>query len=81
MESTDPSGLVAHLRRAGYDATCGSSTLVAIDASASQATRAMQGVVYLPVYAELPAEKLDQLARLVEAHARPTQERVGFQAA
>ena len=68
VESADPSGLVAHLRSAGYDATCGASTLVAIDASASRATRAMQGVVYLPVYGEVPAEKLDELARLVEAH-------------
>ena len=69
VESADPSSLVAHLRRAGYDATCGASTLVAIDASAGQATRAMQGVVYLPVYGEVPAEKLDELARLVEAHS------------
>ena len=68
VESADPSGLVAHLRRAGYDATCGASTLVALDDSAPRATQAMQGVVYLPVYGEVPAEKLDALAALVEAH-------------
>ena len=68
VASLDPSGLVTHLRRAGYDATSGASTLVAIDTSAPRATEAMQGVVYLPVYGEVPTEKLDELARLVEAH-------------
>jgi dTDP-4-amino-4,6-dideoxygalactose transaminase len=70
VSSADPTGLVAHLRRAGYDATSGASTLVAIDASARRATEAMRGVVYLPVYGEVPLEKLDELARLVETHAR-----------
>ncbi len=70
VESADPMGLVIHLRRAGYDATSGASTLVAIDADARQAHRAMQGVVYLPVYGDIPARKLDELARLVEAHAQ-----------
>ena len=68
MTSADPSALVAHLREAGFDATCGASTLIAIDGSAKRATEAMRGVVYLPVYGEIPSEKLDELARLVQAH-------------
>ncbi len=69
VQSADPPGLVRYLRRAGYDATSGASTLVSIDAKATRATLAMQAVVYLPVYAEVPREKLAELARLVEAHA------------
>lgn len=68
VTSADPAGLVAHLRRAGYDATCGASTLVAIDESARRAAQAMEGIVYLPVYSEIPSEKLDELAQLVLAH-------------
>jgi hypothetical protein len=43
---------------------------VAIDPSSSPATEAMARVVYLPVSPEVPAAKLDELARLVEAHGR-----------
>lgn len=68
VTSADPSGLVAALRRAGYDATRGASTLVAVDDSAPRAAQVMRGIVYLPVYDRVPPEKLDELARLVEAH-------------
>jgi dTDP-4-amino-4,6-dideoxygalactose transaminase len=64
----DPPGLVARLRRAGFDATQGASTLVAIDADAERASQALRAIVYLPVYPELPVEQLDELARLVEDH-------------
>jgi dTDP-4-amino-4,6-dideoxygalactose transaminase len=68
--SQDVAGLVARLRAAGFDATNGASTLVAIDASAAHATEVMAQVVYLPVYDEMPTEALDELGRLVEAHGR-----------
>jgi dTDP-4-amino-4,6-dideoxygalactose transaminase len=64
----DPPGLVARLRRAGFDATQGASTLISIDDAAQRASRALRAIVYLPVYPEVPGEQLDELARLVEEH-------------
>jgi hypothetical protein len=68
--SKDVAGLVARLRAAGFDATNGASTLVAIDASAAHATEVMARVVYVPVYDEMPPAALDELGRLVEEHER-----------
>lgn len=64
--TAEPNQLVARLRAAGFDATQGASTLVALDPSARRAHEAMQRVVYLPVYSNIPDGKLDELAQLVE---------------
>lgn len=65
--SADPAALVAAGRHAGFDLTCGSSTLVALDESCRCAHRAMAGVVYLPAYQGIPDRDLRRLAAVVDA--------------
>ena len=65
--SADPAALVAAGRRAGFDLTCGSSTLVALDESCRRAHRAMAGVVYLPAHPGIPDCDLRRLAAVVDA--------------
>ena len=68
--SDDPAALVAAGRAAGFDLTCGSSTLVALDARCDRAHRAMAGVVYLPAYEGIAEGELLRLASVVNAGER-----------
>lgn len=68
--SADPGALVAAGRAAGFDLTCGSSTLVALDECCRRAHRAMAGVVYLPAYGSIPDRDLRRLAAVVSAAER-----------
>lgn len=61
----DPDSLVAAGRDAGFDLTCGSSTLVALDQRCERASRAMASVVYLPAYAGMTEHDLRRLAAVV----------------
>lgn len=65
-----PEALVAAGRAAGFDLTCGSATLVCLDARCVAADRAMRQVVYLPVYDGIPQAALDELAAVVTAAER-----------
>ncbi len=63
--SREPDALVTAGRAAGFDLTRGSSTLVTVDPNCAEASRAMQGVVYLPAYHPMPAAALARLAEVV----------------
>jgi dTDP-4-amino-4,6-dideoxygalactose transaminase len=77
--SRSPAALVRAGRAAGFDLTCGSSTLVALDQGCSHAHHAMEEVVYLPAYAAMPAPALSALAELVNRVERAeTGEGPGF---
>lgn len=67
VSSRAPAALVAAGRSAGFDLTCGSSTLVALNDGCSHAHGAMRDVVYLPAYAEMPPSALAALAAVVNA--------------
>lgn len=75
--SADPGALVAAGRAAGFDLTCGSSTLVALDEGCRRAHRAMAGVVYLPAYGGIPDRELRRLAAVVNATERGVPGRAG----
>jgi dTDP-4-amino-4,6-dideoxygalactose transaminase len=75
---SDPDALVAALRKAGFDATRGTSAIAAVDPPADrperephEARRLMEHIVFLPVYPELSARTLDQLATAVAAAEHP----------
>jgi len=66
----DPEALVASLRRRGLDASQATSSIAVVEAptgrtSPAEASLLMSGVVFLPVYPELPAQAFDVMARLV----------------
>ncbi len=62
----DPKRLVDAAREAGFDATDGASTLVALPMQAGETLeRAMRHVVYLPVYPEMSPKDLERLAAVV----------------
>ena len=63
--SREPEALVAAGRAAGFDLTRGSSTLVTLDPSCTEASRAMRDVVYLPAYHPMPIAALARLAEVV----------------
>lgn len=65
-----PAALVAAGRAAGFDLTCGSSTLVALDAACTRADLAMRNVVYLPAYDGMPEAALTALAEVVNTVER-----------
>jgi len=65
VTARNPDALVAAGRAAGFDLTRGSSTLVALDESCQQASRAMATVVYLPAYDGMRDADLDTLAAVV----------------
>jgi len=64
--SRDPEGLIGLLQSVGYDATTGSSKLVAVGrpSEAPEAHAAMSRIVYLPVYPGMPWDALHRLASL-----------------
>jgi perosamine synthetase len=66
----DPEPLVASLRRRGLDASQATSSIAVVEAPAgrtspAEASLMMSGVVFLPVYQELPAQAFDVMAGLV----------------
>jgi perosamine synthetase len=66
----DPETLVASLRRRGLDASQATSSIAVVEAPAgrtspAEASLMMSGVVFLPVYQELPAQAFDVMAGLV----------------
>jgi hypothetical protein len=80
----DPGALVADLRRHGLDASRATSSIAAVEAppgrsSPAEASLMMSGVVFLPVYPELPSQAFDVMASLVnERAARGTAEQVAL---
>lgn len=64
VRATDPADLVARLRRAGVDASAGTSNLVALT-DAGPAADLMEHVVYVPAYPELPADAREAVRRVL----------------
>lgn len=73
----NPDELMRHLWLAGFDATRASSSLHALPPEAGQsapaANAAMRDVLYVPVYPEMGERRLETLAALLNAHARPAE--------
>jgi perosamine synthetase len=66
----EPGALVADLRRHGLDASRATSSIAAAEAptgraSPAEASLMMSGIVFLPVYPELPSDAFDAMAGLV----------------
>src|SRR5829696_486505 len=66
----DPEALVASLRRRGLDASQATSSSAVVEApvgcsSPAEASLMMSGVVFLPMYPELPSQAFDIMAGLV----------------
>jgi perosamine synthetase len=66
----DPEALVASLRRRGLDASQATSGIAVVEAPAGRSSPAeaslmMSGVVFLPLYPELPSQAFDVMAGLV----------------
>jgi perosamine synthetase len=80
----DPEALVADLRRHGLDASRATSSIAAVEAptgrsSPAEASLMMSGVVFLPVYPELPSQAFDVMVGLVDGcAARGADERVAL---
>jgi perosamine synthetase len=80
----DPETLIADLRRLDLDASRATSSIAAVEAptgchSPGEASLMMSGVVFLPVYPELPARAIDVMAETVnECAARGAAERVAL---
>jgi perosamine synthetase len=78
----DPEALVADLRRLDLDASRATSSIATVEAPAGrsspgEASLMMSGVVFLPVYPELPARVIDVMAETVnECAARMVAESV-----
>jgi hypothetical protein len=78
----DPEALVADLRRLDLDASRATSSIATVEAPAGrsspgEASLMMSGVVFLPVYPELPARVIDVMADIVnECAARMVAESV-----
>jgi perosamine synthetase len=78
----DPDGLVETLREAGFDATRGTSAIAAVEPPTDrpertphEARRMMEGIVFLPVYPELPATTLDRLVDALRLAHEPVEAR------
>jgi perosamine synthetase len=66
----DPETLVASLSRRGLDASQATSSIAVVDtpagrSSPAEASLMMSGVVFLPVYPELPSQAFDVMASLI----------------
>jgi dTDP-4-amino-4,6-dideoxygalactose transaminase len=75
--ANDPDGLVATLRKAGFDATRGTSAIAVVEPppgedGPAEARRLLAGIVFLPVYPELPGRTLDRLAAATGEAVEPT---------
>lgn len=67
----NPAGLIAKLRRAGFDATCGESLSV-VDAPPDRteleprvARAILSGIVFLPLYPEMPDREVRRMAQVL----------------
>ena len=74
----DPQGLVAQLRRKGFDASRATSNIAPVPAppdlphlAPEEATLMMSSLVFLPVHPELPEEVLDELGDALEEATAP----------
>ena len=80
----DPETLVASLPRRGLDASQATSSIAVVDAPAGRSSPAeaslmMSGVVFVPVYPELPSQAFDVMASLInECAARAAAESVAL---
>jgi perosamine synthetase len=80
----DPEALILGLRQHGLDASRATSSIAVIEASAehaspTEASLMMSGIVFLPVYQELPSGAFDAMAGLVnDCAARGAAERVAL---
>jgi perosamine synthetase len=80
----DPEALVTSLRRRGLDASQATSSIAVVEAPAGRSSPAeaslmMSGVVFLPVYPELPSQAFDVMAGLIDdCAARGAAERVAL---
>jgi len=78
----DPEALILGLRERGLDASQATSSIAVVDAPAGRSSPAeaslmMSGVVFLPVYPELPSHTFDAMAGLVnDCAAQRAAERV-----
>jgi perosamine synthetase len=66
----DPEALILGLRRRGFDASRATSSIAVVEAPAAraspaEASRMMSGVVFLPVYPDLPSRAFDTMVELV----------------
>lgn len=68
VRADDPAALVARLRRAGVDASAGTSNLVALTTD-GPAADLMRHVVYVPAYPELPEEWRQAVRRVLSQDA------------
>jgi perosamine synthetase len=72
----DPEALILALRGRGLDASRATSSIAVVEAiagrtSPTEASQMMSGVVFLPVYPELPKHAFDVMAGLVDGCAAP----------
>ncbi len=80
----DPEALILALRERGLDASRATSSITVVGApegysTPTEASMMMAGVVFLPVYPELPSQALDVMAGIVDGcAARGAVERVGM---
>jgi perosamine synthetase len=77
----DPRSLILDLREVGLDASQATSSIVVVEADAgsllpARARRMMSGIVFLPVYPDLPPHALDAMVDLVNRAAGKAVEQV-----
>ncbi|HEX6709022.1 MAG TPA: DegT/DnrJ/EryC1/StrS family aminotransferase [Rubrobacter sp.] len=70
----DPEALILSLRQRGFDASSATSSIAAVEAPAgrsspAEAFRMMSGIVFLPVYQNLPPHAFDAMVELVNDRA------------
>jgi perosamine synthetase len=69
---TDPEALIEDLRQRGLDASQATSSIAVVEgndrSSPAEARRMMSGVVFLPVYPDVPAQAFDAMADVVNEH-------------
>lgn len=70
MIAGDPQALIRTLRRAGFDATRGTTSIAAIGAPPPpRAAELMERVVFVPAYPELPPAAFERLRRVLAGAA------------
>lgn len=57
--------LMQKLRKAGFDSTTGTTSLKSLAKDSLSATKLMNSVLYLPIYASIPSAELTRLAQLI----------------
>ncbi|MBD2178266.1 DegT/DnrJ/EryC1/StrS family aminotransferase [Pseudanabaena sp. FACHB-1998] len=61
----NPEMLMQKLRKAGFDSTTGTTSLKSLAKETVFATKLMNSVLYLPIYASVPSHELTRLAQLI----------------